>query len=809
MARKYTEKAWSVLTMAEQLSAQFKHGYVGSEHLLLALCMEKSGVASNVLLANDIDEEKVIRLIDEQIALPGIVAKKEREGFTPKVESILDLAQELAESFDCEEIGTEHLLLAIISDADNLAIRLINTLSVNPQKLFADTLVAMGENLEDYKEQIKATGKQNNANQGMLIDRYSRDLTALAAEGKLDPVVGRDAEITRMIQTLSRRTKNNPCLIGEPGVGKTAIVEGLAQRIVDGAVPETVADKRLLTLDLSAMVAGSKYRGEFEERIKRVISEVTMEGNILLFMDEVHTIIGAGGAEGSIDASNILKPSLARGEVQLIGATTYDEYRKHIEKDAALERRFQPIYVEEPTESDCIEILKGIAPRYEKHHGVRYEEEALEAAARLSARYISDRFLPDKAIDLIDEAASKVRLNVLAGSKDIAALKEKMREVEKKEEECLKNNDIEGFSEAKREAEKLAKTIDRKKGGRKTKERSVVTKEDIESIVAQITKIPTERLSESESSKLLRLEKELSASVIGQDEAVGAVSRAIKRGRVGLKEAGRPIGSFLFLGPTGVGKTELSKTLARVLFGTENALIRVDMSEYMEKHTVSKMIGSPPGYVGYEEGGQLSEKVRRNPYSVILFDEIEKAHPDVFNILLQVLDDGHITDSGGRKVSFKNTIIIMTSNAGANRIIDPKKLGFITQTDEKSDHDRMKSGVMEEVKNTFKPEFINRIDEIVVFRTLNDDDLKKIVSLQAKDLCARALEARGIKLHIMDSAKKLVAEKGNDKKFGARPIRRAIQTMLEDPLSIEILEGKFKEGDDVTIAAKGGKIVFK
>ncbi len=809
MARKYTEKAWSVLMMAEQLSAQFKHGYVGSEHLLLALCMEKSGVASNVLLANDIDEEKVIRLIDEQIALPGRVAKKEREGFTPKVESILDLAQELAESFDCEEIGTEHLLLAIISDADNLAIRLINTLSVNPQKLFADTLVAMGENLEDYKEQIKATGRQNNANQGMLIDRYSRDLTALAAEGKLDPVVGRDAEITRMIQTLSRRTKNNPCLIGEPGVGKTAIVEGLAQRIVDGAVPETVADKRLLTLDLSAMVAGSKYRGEFEERIKRVISEVTMEGNILLFMDEVHTIIGAGGAEGSIDASNILKPSLARGEVQLIGATTYDEYRKHIEKDAALERRFQPIYVEEPTESDCIEILKGIAPRYEKHHGVRYEEEALEAAAKLSARYISDRFLPDKAIDLIDEAASKVRLNVLAGSKDIAALKEKMREVEKKEEECLKNNDIEGFSEAKREAEKLAKTIDRKKGGRKTKERSVVTKEDIESIVAQITKIPTERLSESESSKLLRLEKELSASVIGQDEAVGAVSRAIKRGRVGLKEAGRPIGSFLFLGPTGVGKTELSKTLARVLFGTENALIRVDMSEYMEKHTVSKMIGSPPGYVGYEEGGQLSEKVRRNPYSVILFDEIEKAHPDVFNILLQVLDDGHITDSGGRKVSFKNTIIIMTSNAGANRIIDPKKLGFITQTDEKSDHDRMKSGVMEEVKNTFKPEFINRIDEIVVFRTLNDDDLKKIVSLQVKDLCARALEARGIKLHITDSAKKLVAAKGNDKKFGARPIRRAIQTMLEDPLSLEILEGKFKEGDDVTIAAKGGKIVFK
>ncbi len=809
MARKYTEKAWSVLTMAGQLSAQFKHGYIGSEHLLLALCMEKSGVAANVLLANDVDEEKVIRLIDEQIALPGRVAQKEREGFTPKVEAILDLAQELAESFDCDEIGTEHLLLAIITDSDNLAVRLINTLSVNPQKLFADTLVAMGENLEDYKEQIKATGKQNSMGQGMLIDRYSRDLTALAAEGKLDPVVGRDAQITRMIQTLSRRTKNNPCLIGEPGVGKTAIVEGLAQRIVNGDVPETVADKRLLTLDLSAMVAGSKYRGEFEERIKRVISEVTMEGNILLFMDEVHTIIGAGGAEGSIDASNILKPSLARGEVQLIGATTYDEYRKHIEKDAALERRFQPIYVEEPSESDCIAILKGIAPRYEKHHNVKYDEDALEAAAKLSARYINDRFLPDKAIDLIDEAASKVRLANLAGPKDAGELKEKLREIEKREEECLKNNDIEGFSEAKHEAEKIAKTIERKKAGRRAKEHTVVTKADIESVVAQITKIPTERLSETESSKLLRLEKELSASVIGQDEAVGAVSRAIKRGRVGLKEAGRPIGSFLFLGPTGVGKTELSKTLARVLFGTENALIRVDMSEYMEKHTVSKMIGSPPGYVGFEEGGQLSEKVRRNPYSVVLFDEIEKAHPDVFNILLQVLDDGHITDSNGRKVSFKNTIIIMTSNAGANRIIDPKKLGFITQTDEKSDHDRMKSGVMEEVKNTFKPEFINRIDEIVVFRTLNDEDLKKIVSLQVKDLCARALEARGIRLHITDSAKKLVAEKGNDKKFGARPIRRAIQTMLEDPLSLEILEGKFKEGDNVTIAAKGGKIVFR
>ena len=809
MSRKYTEKAWLVLTLAKQLSERFKHGYVGSEHLLLALCMEKSGVAAMVLQANDIDEEKIVKLIDEQIALPGKVAKKEREGFTPKVESILDLAQELAQSFDSDEIGTEHLLLAIISDGDNLAIRLLNTLSVNPQKLFADTLVAMGENLEEYKEQIKATVRSADNGQGMLIERYSRDLTALAAEGKLDPVVGREVEITRMIQTLSRRTKNNPCLIGEPGVGKTAIVEGLAQRIVDGAVPETVADKRLLTLDLSAMVAGSKYRGEFEERIKRVISEVITEGNILLFMDEVHTIIGAGGAEGSIDASNILKPSLARGEVQLIGATTYDEYRKHIEKDAALERRFQPIYVEEPSESDCIEILRGIAPSYEKHHNVKYDDDALVAAAKLSARYISDRFLPDKAIDLIDEAASKVRLSILADPKDINELKEKLKTVEKLEEESLKNKDLEGFVAKKKEAEKLQRQIEKKSASRRSDGvRCAVTKADIENVVATLTKIPIERLSESESSKLVKLEEELSKSVIGQNEAVGAVSRAIKRGRVGLKEAGRPIGSFLFLGPTGVGKTELSKTLARVLFGTENALIRVDMSEYMEKHTVSKMIGSPPGYVGFEEGGQLSEKVRRNPYSVVLFDEIEKAHPDVFNILLQVLDDGVITDSNGRKISFKNTIIIMTSNAGANRIIDPKKLGFITQNDEKSDHDRMRAGVMEEVKNTFKPEFINRIDEIVVFRTLNDDDLKKIVTLQTRKLCERALESRGIKLKITESAKKLVAAKGNDKKFGARPIRRAVQTMLEDPLALEILEGKFSEGDTVTIRAKGDKIII-
>ena len=812
MARKYTEKAWMVLTYAGEISQKMHHGYVGTEHILLALVSEKNGVARSVLELNDINEAKVSKLIDEQIALPGKVLKKEREGFTPKVEEILDLAQELAESFDQDEIGTEHILLAIISDGDNLALRLLNTLSANPQKIFADTLVAMGENLEDYKEEIRAAAKQGGQTQAMFIDQYSRDLTALAKEGKLDPVIGRETEIARMIQTLSRRAKNNPCLIGEPGVGKTAIVEGLAQRIVDGAVPETVMNKRVLTLDLSAMVAGSKYRGEFEERIKRVIFEVISEGNILLFMDEVHTIIGAGGAEGSIDASNILKPSLARGEVQLIGATTYDEYRKHIQKDAALERRFQPIYVEEPSESACIDILRGVAPKYENHHKIKYDDEALVAAVQLSSRYINDRFLPDKAIDLIDEAAAKVRLGKLVDPKDVNKLKSKLKEIEQKEEECLKQGDIEGFSELKKEYDKVEKQIEKKISSNKAnskKSECVVTKEHIEGIVSDLTRIPLDRLSETESAKLLKLDTELARSVIGQDEAVNAVSRAIKRGRVGLKDSGRPIGSFLFLGPTGVGKTELSKTLARVLFGTENALIRVDMSEYMEKHTVSKMIGSPPGYVGFEEGGQLSEKVRRNPYSVILFDEIEKAHPDVFNILLQVLDDGHITDSSGRKVSFKNTIIIMTSNAGANRIIDPKKLGFATDTSEKSEHERMKNGVMEEVKNTFKPEFINRIDEIIVFRTLNDDDLKKIVTLQTKDLIRRAKEACGINLKITDAAKKLVALKGNDKKFGARPIRRAVQTMLEDPLALEILSNKFKEGDEVTIGAKGDTIVFK
>lgn len=816
MDYRFTQAAQAIIDKASNLSRECRHGYVGSEHILLAMVDDAHTVAGRVLIDNGATSAAIAKLIDEQIALPGKVSLRERDGFSPKTLEIFDLANEIATGYGESEIATEHILTALIYDGDNLAIRLLNTISVNIQKLYVDLLVAMGERPENHKDEIRSLSKsakqQQQQSAGMMIDQYSRDLTALARDGKLDPVIGRESEISRMIQTLSRRTKNNPCLIGEPGVGKTAIVEGLAIRIAEGNVPDTVAGKRVLSLDLSAIVAGSKYRGEFEERIKKVIAEVIGAGDILLFMDEVHTIIGAGGAEGSIDASNILKPSLARGEIQLIGATTYDEYRKHIQKDAALERRFQPLYVEEPSEEETLSILLGIRERYEKHHGVKYEDEAIQSAVTLSSRFISDRFLPDKAIDLIDEAAAKVKLKTLKDPTSVLRLNEELSLIEKQQEKALREGDIETFATLKKEYEKTAKKSDKAKKrfeeARKVNN-SIVTSEDIANVVAQITKIPAMRLTESEGAKLLRLEKELTKPVIGQDEAVGAVARAIKRGRVGLKDKNRPIGSFLFLGPTGVGKTELSKTLARVLFGTENALIRVDMSEYMEKHTVSKMIGSPPGYVGFEDGGQLCEKVRRNPYSVVLFDEIEKAHPDVFNILLQVLDDGHITDSSGRKVSFKNTIIIMTSNAGANRIVEPKKLGFVTQSDEKSEHERMKNGVMEEVKRIFRPEFINRIDEVIVFHTLNDDDLKKIVGIQTNLLNERAKEERKITLKFTDSAKKLVAKKGNDKKYGARPIKRAVQTMIEDPLAMEILSGKIKEGDTVKISAKGDNIVIE
>lgn len=813
MQYRFTEVANNMLEEAKRLAKSSKHGHVGTEHILYALSKDTSSATSQVLLDNGVKTKDILKLIDEQIALPGKIAVKDSDGFSPKASEILRLSNEISIEYGAKEIGSEHILMAIIEDAQNLAFRLLNTLSVNIQKLFVDILMSMGENIENHKEEIKAMSKAyKSGGTASFIENYSRDLTKLASEGKLDPVIGRETEILRMIQTLSRKTKNNPCLVGEPGVGKTALVEGLAIRIANGNVPDTVMNKRLLTLDLSAIVAGSKYRGEFEERIKKVIAEVIEAGNIILFMDEVHTLIGAGGAEGSIDASNILKPSLARGELQLIGATTYDEYRKHIQKDAALERRFQPLYVEEPTEDEALNILKGIKESYEKHHGVTYTDEAIKSAVELSSRYISDRFLPDKAIDLIDEAAAKVKLKTMKDPAKLIELRQQFTVNESFQENALKKGDIEEFRRLKNEAKSLKKKLDRAQKSfeeKKLASLSTVTDEDIARVVSEITKVPATRLTESEGAKLLRLDKELTKSVIGQEEAVSAVSRAIKRGRAGLKEKTRPIGSFLFLGPTGVGKTELSKTLARVLFGSENALIRVDMSEYMEKHTVSKMIGSPPGYVGFEDGGQLSEKVRRNPYSIVLFDEIEKAHPDVFNILLQILDDGHVTDSSGRKVDFKNTIIIMTSNAGASRIIEPKKLGFSTQNDEKSDHDRMKNGVMEELRKIFKPEFLNRIDETIVFRTLNDDDLKKIVGIQTNLLAKRALEERGIIVKFTEGAKKLVALKGNDKKYGARPIKRAVQTMIEDPLAMELLSGNVKEGDTVVVSSKGDKIVIK
>lgn len=813
----YTINAQRALMEANYISEKLKHGYVGTEHILLGLIKESEGTAGRVLKASGLNVDDILKMIKEQIAPAKGTLVKDRDIYTPKVRQLLDKASEEAVHFGSDLVGTEHILIAILKDNDNLGVRIINTFSVNPQKLLADTLVAMGEDINKVKEEIKA-GNSNNGYVAeptpSLIEKYSRDLSMLAKEGKLDPVIGRDDEINRIIRTVSRRTKNNPCLVGEPGVGKTAIVEGLAQRIVAGDVPASIKDKRVLTLDLSGMVAGSKYRGEFEERVKKVINEVIEAGNIILFLDELHTLIGAGGSEGSIDASNILKPSLARGEIQLIGATTHDEYRKYVKKDAALERRFQPIDVNEPDEKSAIEILKGIRHKYEEHHGVVITDEAIDACVKMSSRYISDRFLPDKAIDLMDEASSGVR--VFDGdkkTKEIADYDEKLAEIEEKKIEALKESLFDEIKTLNKEQKKLERAKKNKLSKLSAKENDtagkyVVTEETVAKVVGEWTKIPVTKLHESESQRLLKLEKELRKRVVGQEDAVSAVARAVKRGRVGLKEVNRPIGSFLFLGPTGVGKTELSKALSETLFGTEDSLIRIDMSEYMEKHTVSKMIGSPPGYVGFDEGGQLSEKVRRNPYSVVLFDEIEKAHPDVFNILLQVLDDGHITDSSGRKVSFKNCVIIMTSNAGAGRIVEPKKLGFAAVENEKLDYEKMKSGVMEEVKNIFKPEFINRIDEIVVFRMLNENDMKEIVTILAKDLCKRAKEQMNIELKITDAAKKLLVKKGSNKKFGARPLKRAIQTLLEDALSEAILKGEIKNGDVVKTKVVAEKIEF-
>lgn len=810
MIDRFTEKAREAIRLAVETAGELEHGYVGTEHLLLGLLREGTGVASMILEHYGVTEEKVLALMERLISPAAPTRLKGELEYTPGARRTLEASYEEAVLFKAPLIGTEHILIAMIKNGKCTAARLLNTMNVNIQKLYVDLLSAMGDDAPAGKEELAGKAKREKGDTPNL-DHFSRDLTQMAREGRLDPVIGRETEMRRVVQILSRRTKNNPCLIGEPGVGKTAVVEGLAQLIVSGDVPETIAGKRVVSLDLSGMVAGSKYRGEFEERIKKVLSEIREDGNILLFIDEIHTIIGAGGAEGAIDASNILKPSLARGELQLIGATTVEEYRKYIEKDAALERRFQPVMVEEPTEEESFAILRGLRGHYEEHHKVEITDEALRAAVRLAARYINDRFLPDKAIDLIDEAASKIRLTVYTEPEEIKNLEEEVKKLEDEKENAIREEAYEKAGEIKKEQSSRLEQIEKlreKWQEEKSQRKLVVGENEIADVVSEWTKIPVRKLSEGESERLLKLESVLHERVVGQEEAVAAVAKAIRRGRVGLKDPKRPIGSFLFLGPTGVGKTELSKALCEAMFGTEHAMIRVDMSEYMEKHSVSRMIGSPPGYVGYDEGGQLSEKVRRNPYSVILFDEIEKAHPDVFNILLQILDDGHITDAQGRKIDFKNTILIMTSNAGAQNIISPKRLGFASENDEKANYEFMKERVMEEVKRLFKPEFLNRIDDITVFHPLSRGNIRAIAAIMVASIAKRTKEQMNIALTVDSSARDYLAEKGYDEKYGARPLRRTIQTLIEDRLSEEILSGTFKSGDEVTVKKGKDGLIF-
>ena len=811
MMERYTPQAQEALGLAVGVAETLNHGYVGTEHLLIGLLQEGTGVAAKVLEENGVEEDRVIELVSQLIAPNPTVQTADRTAYTPRARRVIENSYREAVRFKAAQIGTEHILIAMLREGDCVASRLLNTIGVNIQKLYIDLLAAMGEDAPAAKDDLQGARAGKRGNATPTLDSYSRNLTQLATAGKLDPVIGREQEIQRVIQILSRRTKNNPCLIGEPGVGKTAVVEGLAQMIASGDVPETIADKRVVTLDLSGMVAGSKYRGEFEERIKKVISEVVESGDVLLFIDEIHTIIGAGGAEGALDASNILKPSLARGEIQLIGATTINEYRKYIEKDSALERRFQPVTVDEPTEEESVAILKGLRSRYEEHHKVEITDNALEAAVKLSSRYINDRFLPDKAIDLIDEAASKVRLQNYTKPDKIKVYEAEIDGLEEAKEEAIKKEAYEKAGEIKKKQEKIrekiAQTMEKWQKDKESK-KLIVSDNEIADVVSGWTRIPVRKLAEEESERLRNLEGILHQRVVGQEEAVTAISKAIRRGRVGLKDPKRPIGSFLFLGPTGVGKTELSKALSEAMFGTENALIRVDMSEYMEKHSVSKMIGSPPGYVGYDEGGQLSEKVRRNPYSVILFDEIEKAHPDVFNILLQVLDDGHITDAQGRKIDFKNTIIIMTSNAGAENIISPKRLGFGMVSDAKADYTFMKDRVMDEVKRLFKPEFLNRIDEIIVFHQLTREHIKGIADIMLGTISKRCKEQLGIGLEATDSAKEHLIDKGYDDKYGARPLRRTIQNLVEDRMAEEMLDGSIKAGSLVEVGFDGEKLTF-
>lgn len=802
----YTTQAQEVLNLAAESAKLMQHPYIGTEHLLIGLSKIYSGVAGQVLDMNGVKEEDMLKIMNELVTPPEDMEISGKPMESPRLQFILEEAAGEAQHLKAKEVGTEHLLLAVLNDADCVASRILQTLNVNMQKLYQDIMLAVGADINEYMSDLQGEGRKKG-----VLEQFGTDLTEQAAEGKLDPVIGREQEIGRLMQILSRRTKNNPCLVGEPGVGKTAVIEGLAQRISGGLVPEGMKEKKIFTMDLASMIAGSKYRGEFEERMKKLIQEVKAAGNVILFLDEVHTIIGAGGAEGAMDASNILKPSLARSEIQLIGATTIGEYRKYIEKDAALERRFQPVTVEEPTKEQCLEILEGLKSRYENHHHVTVEQEALESAVALSVRYVNDRFLPDKAIDVLDEACSKVSLRGFKVPDSIEELEQVIDNLKIQKEEAIREGNMTEASTLHKEQIAAEKKLDqaRNRFQKKNKDRQVrVTEEDIAAVVSEWTKIPVQKLAESESERLRKLEKTLHKRVIGQDEAVTAVAKAVRRGRVGLKDPNRPIGSFLFLGPTGVGKTELSKALAEALFGDENAMIRVDMSEYMEKHSVSKMIGSPPGYVGHDDGGQLSEQVRRHPYSVVLFDEIEKAHPDVFNILLQVLDDGHITDSQGRKVDFRNTVIIMTSNAGAQAIIDPKRLGFVTKEDKGADYKRMKSNVMNEIKLVFRPEFLNRIDEIIVFHSLGSDEMKKITGLMCKEITKRAKEQLNITLTIRDSVKKHIVETGTNQKYGARPLRRAIQNQLEDALADAILSGEIKSGDHVEAGLHKKEIKF-
>lgn len=815
MFSNFTEKSREALRQAHDAACEMGHGYVGSEHLLLGIIREGSGVAAKALDDAGITQETVENKIKDTIGFSEPLDMQTELSLTPRSKRILEIAAMEARRLGHNYIGTEHILMAIIRDGDGVAAQILASSGVHMGDFYANTLNSIdNETVSPNSASQKAAGSRSKNTP--TLDKFGRDLTQLANEGKFDPVIGRDKEIERIMQILSRRTKNNPCLIGEPGVGKTAVAEGLAQKIASGDVPESLKNKRLVTVDLSSMVAGAKYRGEFEERLKKVVEEVISAGNVILFIDEIHTIVGAGSAEGAIDASNILKPSLARGELQLIGATTLNEYKKYIEKDAALERRFQPVMVGEPSVEETCGILAGIRDKYEAHHGVKITDEALEAAAKLSARYITDRFLPDKAIDLIDEAASKKKLSTLTEPDDLKDIENQLEQISKDKQEAITAQDFEKAAQLRdKEKELNEKAKERKENWKEvsTSNELTVTADDIADIISSWTNIPVRKLAEEESERLKNLEGILHTRVIGQDEAVTAVAKAIRRGRAGLKDPKRPIGSFLFLGPTGVGKTELSKSLADTMFGTEDAMIRVDMSEYMEKHSVSKFIGSPPGYVGFEEGGQLTEKIRKHPYSVILFDEIEKAHPDVFNIMLQILDDGILTDAQGRKVDFRNTVIIMTSNLGAKDILNTaSKLGFASENkekdDAKSENEKIREKVMEEVKRAFKPEFLNRIDEIIVFRRLVEEDIEKIAKLMLDSLKKR-LEANEITAEFSNEAVALISKKGFDPVYGARPLRRAIQSNIEDMLSEEIIDGSIKAGDKITVTVKDDKFVVE